>query len=180
MNYRDVLLTNENIIKSTTNMFENISGNYLLPSIVQAQDIDLEEIIGTELKNELQRQVFNNNFKNLYKTLLDDYIQPFLTYSSIVRLIPIVSYKIGNAGVMTTADEKMNPLQSNQIDKIKAEYQNIADVYKNRLQRFLLKNFNEIPELGASTTVDKIKHNLYSSATCGVVLGGQRGRKIIG
>lgn len=178
--YRNVLLTNENIIKTTTNIFEGISGNYLLPSIKLAMDIDLESTIGTELKEELQKQVYGNNFKNIYKTLLDNYVQPFLTYSSIVRLIPTVSYKIANAGVLTTSDEKMNPVSTNDIDKVKAEYQHIADVYKNRLQRFLIANHNEFPELDKNSTIDKIRQNLYSSASCGVVLGGSRGKKIIG
>lgn len=175
--YRNVLLTNENIIKSTTNIFEGLSGNYLLPSIKLAQDIDLESTIGTELKEELQKQVYGNNFKNAYKALLDNYVQPFLTYSSIVRLIPTVAYKIGNAGVLSTSDEKMNPLSSNDIDKVRNEYQHIADVYKSRLQKYLIEYHNEFPELDSNSTVDKIRQNLYSSASCGVVLGGARGRK---
>jgi hypothetical protein len=178
MNFRDVLLTNENIIKSTSNIFENVSGNYLLPSIKLAQDIDLEYTIGTRLKQELQKMVFNNNFKNIYKTLLDDFVQPFLTYSTIVRLIPTVAYKIGNAGVLRTDDEKMINLSSNEVDKVRNEYQRIADTYKNRLQRFLLEHKNEFPELQGNNTVENIQQNLYSSATNGLALGGARGKKI--
>lgn len=178
--YRNVLLTNENIIKTTTNIFEGLSGNYLLPSIKLAMDIDLESTIGTELKEELQKQVYNNSFKNAYKALLDNYVQPFLTYSAIVRLIPTVAYKIANAGVLSTSDEKMNPLSSNDVDKVKNEYQHIADVYKNRLQRYLIEYSNDFPELSKNSTYDKIKQNLYSSASCGVVLGGGRGKKING
>lgn len=178
--YRNVLLTNENIIKTTSNIFEGLSGNFLLPSIKLAQDIDLEGTIGTELKEELQKQVYNNSFKNVYKTLLDNYVQPFLTYSSIVRLIPTVAYKITNAGVLSTSDEKMNPVSSNDVDKVKNEYQHIADVYKNRLQRYLIEYRNEFPELDKNGTYDKIKQNLYSSASCGVVLGNARGKKING
>lgn len=178
--YRNVLLTNENIIKTTSNIFEGISGNFLLPSVKLAQDIDLEGCIGTELKNELQKQVYENNFKNIYKSLLDNYVQPFLTYSAIVRLIPMVSYKIANAGVLSTSDEKMNSVSSTEVDKVRSEYQHIADVYKNRLQRFLIEHSNEFPELDKNSTIDKIRQNLYSSASSGVVLGGARGKKIMG
>lgn len=178
MTYRDVLLTNENIIKSTTNIFENISGNYLLPSIKLAQDLDLEYVIGTRLKQELQKMVFNNSFKNIYKTLLDDFVQPYLTYSTIVRLIPTVAYKIGNAGVLKTDDEKMTSMSPSEVDKVRTEYIRVADTYKNRLQRFLLENKNEFPELQGNNTVDAIQQNLYSSATNGLALGGPRGKKI--
>ena len=177
---KNVLLTNENIIKSTTNIFESINGNYLLPSIKIAQDIDLEEIIGTELLRKLQSDVYNNKFEDKYKTLLDDYVVPFLNYSTIVRLIPTVAFKISNAGVTRTDDEKMTNLSATEIDKVEAEYRHIADVYKNKLQRYLIANYNEYPELTMNNTIDKIKQNLYSSASCGVSLGGVRGRYIKG
>ena len=177
---KNVLLTNENIIKLTTNIFDNVNGNYLLPSIKIAQDIDLEETIGTELLRKLQSDVYNNRFEEKYKILLDDYVVPFLNYSTIVRLIPTVAVKITNAGVTRTDDEKMTNLSVNEIDKVEAEYRHIADVYKNKLQRFLIANYNDYPELTMNNTIDKIKQNLYSSASCGVSLGGVRGRYIKG
>lgn len=177
MNYRDVLLTNENIIKSTTNVFENVNGNMLLPSIKIAQDLDLENVIGTKLLESLQQMVYKNEYKNIHKRLLDSYVQPYLTYSAIVRLIPVVSWKITNAGVVTTSDEKMNPLTANDVDKVKAYYQKIADSYKNKLQRFLIANHSQFPELGESTTVEDIKQNLHSTATSNIFLEGCRGKK---
>lgn len=177
---KNVLLTNENIIKSTTNIFENISGNYLLPSIKLSQDIDLEEVIGTELLRKLQSDVYNNRFEEKYKILLDDYVVPFLNYSTIVRLIPTVAVKITNAGIVKTDDEKMTNVSSVEVDKVEAEYRHIADVYKNRLQRYLIANHSDYPELNMNNTIDKIKQNLYSSASCGVSLGGVRGKRIIG
>lgn len=177
---KNVLLTNENLIKSTTNIFDSINGNYLLPSIKLSQDIDLEETIGTELLRKLQSDVYNNKFEEKYKTLLDDYVVPFLNYSTIVRLIPTVAFKITNAGVTRTDDEKMTNLSVNEIDKVEAEYRHIADVYKNKLQRFLIANYSDYPELSMNNTIDKIKQNLYSSASCGVSLGGARGRYIKG
>lgn len=175
---KNILLTNENIIKSVTNIFDNINGNYLLPSIKLSQDIDLENVIGTELLRKLQSDVANNRFEDKYKTLLDDYVVPFLNYSTIVRLIPTVAFKITNAGIVKTDDEKMTSVSAVEVDKLEAEYRHIADVYKNRLQRYLLANHNEFPELSASLTVDKIRQNLYSSASSGLVLGGARGRYI--
>ena len=70
MNYKDVLLTNENLVKAVTNIFDNVNGNYILPSIKIAQDLDLEDVIGTVLKEELQKQVYSNTYKNRYKMLL--------------------------------------------------------------------------------------------------------------
>lgn len=174
--YKNVLLTNENLIKSTTNIFDNISGNFLLPSIKICQDIDLEDVIGTVLMEELQKQVYENTFKENYKILLDDFVQPFLTYASIVRLIPVVAYKITNAGVVKTDDEKMTSLSPNEIDKVRAEYQRIADSYKSKLGRYLMANCNLYPELRQCRDVSDIRANIYDYATCGIYLGGKRGK----
>lgn len=174
--YKNVLLTNENIIKSVTNIFDNMAGTYLLPSIKTAQDLDLEDVIGTVLMEELQKQVYENTFKENYKILLDDFVQPFLTYASIVRLIPVVAYKITNAGVVKTDDEKMTSLSPNEIDKVRAEYQRIADSYKSKLGRYLMANCNLYPELRQCRDVSDIRANIYDYATCGIYLGGKRGK----
>lgn len=176
--FKDVLLINENVIKSVSNISENVSGNYILPAIKLAQDLDLEETIGTQLKESLQRKVFDNTIgtETVYKTLLDDYIQQFLTYTTIVHLIPNVAWKIGNAGVMITDDEKMTNVASTEVDKVKSHYRHLADVYKGRLQKYLITHFNDFPELNKSTTIDKIRQNLYSTATCNINIGGPRGR----
>lgn len=174
--YKDVLLINENVIKSITNISENVNGGYILPAIKLAQDIDLEETIGSELKQSLQKKVFDNTLDTKYKFLLDEYIQPYLTYAAIVELIPNVAWKIGNAGVMVTNDEKMTNVSTNDVDKIRNHYKHLADVYKGRLQKYLIANYSEYPELGKSTGIDKIRHNLYSTASCNLNLGGERGR----
>lgn len=175
--YKDVLLINENVIKSVTNISENVSGGYILPAIKLAQDIDLEETIGSPLKIALQQKVFNNEIGSdlLYKTLLDDYIQQYLIYATIVHLIPNIAYKITNAGVMITEDEKMT--NTSDIDKVKWHYKHLSDVYKNRLQRHLIANYSNYPELGKYKTVEDIRQNLYSSASSGLNLGGARGKR---
>lgn len=174
--YKNVLLTNENLIKSVTNIFDNVNGNYLLPSIKISQDLDLEDVIGTCLLETLQKMVYENTFKDSYKVLLDEYIQPFLTYSSIVRLIPTVAYKITNAGIVKTDDEKMSSLSPNDVDKVTAQYQKIADAYRSKLGRFLIANKNDYPELSQYRDVADIKPNIHSYATTNIVLGGARGK----
>lgn len=179
--YKDVLLINENVIKSITNISENVNGGYILPAIKLAQDIDLEETIGTQLKEALQKKVFDNTITSdlVYKTLLDDYIQSYLTYATIVHLIPNIAFKIANAGVLTTNDEKMNNVSPTEVDKVKWHYKHLADVYKNRLQRFLIQNYSSYPELQSYRSVQDIKANLISAASCNIQLGGKRGKVLI-
>lgn len=182
MNNNDVLLISEDYIKSTTNISDNISNDYLLPAVKLAQDIELESTIGTHLLQKLQVLVFDNNIGNeenvMYKLLLDKYIQPYLVYSTIKHLTPTVAYKIMNQGIVRTDDEKSYNVTTNEVDKVSEHYKHLANVYKKRLQLFLIANYNNFTELMKWKSLADIRANLYSAAGCNVNLGGARGKYI--
>ena len=182
MNTNDVLLISESYIKSITNISDNIAGDYLLPSIKLAQDIDLESTIGTQLLEKIQELIYNNDISNqyneMYKLLLDKYIQPYLAYDTIKHLTPTVAYKLVNQGVVRTDDDKSYNITSNEVDKVIDYYSHIANTFKKRLQLFLIANYNEFPELLNWKSISDIRANLYSAAGCNVNLGGPRGKSI--
>ena len=182
MTNNDVLLISESYIKSVTNISDNIAGDYLLPSIKLAQDLDLESTIGTQLLEKIQELIYNNDISNkensMYKLLLDNYIQPFLAYCTIQHIVPTVAYKLVNQGIVRTDDEKSYNVTSNEVDKVADYYNHLANTYKKRLQLFLIANYNEFPELLNWKSIAYIKSNLYSAAGCNVNLGGPRGKSI--
>ena len=182
MNINDVLLVSEDYIKSTTNVSDNIAGDYLLPAIKLAQDIDLESTIGTQLLQKLQKLVYDNDISNeensMYKLLLDNYIQPYLAYCTIKHLAPTVAYKLVNQGVVRTEDEKSYNVTSNEVDKVADYYNHLSNFYKKRLQMFLISKYNSFTELLNWKSIADIRANLYSAAGCNLSLGGPRGRSI--
>ena len=182
MNTNDVLLISEDYIKSITNISDNLANDYLLPSIKLAQDIDLESTIGTQLLEKIQELIYNNDISNqeneMYKLLLDNYVQPYLAYATIKHLTPTVAYKLANQGVVRTDDEKSYNITSNEVDKVIDYYSHLSNTYKKRLQLFLIANYNEFPELLNWKSLADIRANLYSAAGCNVNLGGPRGSSI--
>ena len=182
MNTNDVLLISEDYIKSTTNISDNIAGDYLLPAIKLAQDIDLESTIGTQLLEKIQKLVYDNDISNQensnYKLLLDNYIQPYLAYATIKHLTPTVAYKLANQGVIRTDDEKSYNITSNEVDKVADYYNHLSNFYKKRLQMFLISKYNSFTELLNWKSLADIRANLYSAAGCNVNLGGPRGKSI--
>lgn len=180
MKYKDILLTSEDDIKTYTNLNENTDGKYIAPSIYMAQKNDLEGCIGTKLVRKIQdligTETLDDERNEKYKELLDDYIADFLAYATIVRLLPIVSFKIGNIGVARTEDEKVVTMPYDEVFNLKDYYQNQADYLMYRMQRYLLENYDEFPELKLYKKRDEIKANLYSSANCSIWLGGCRGK----
>ena len=181
MRYNDVLLCSEDTVKTYTNLNDNTDGKYIAPAMYIAQHNDLEGILGTQLVRKLQELVATNLIEaddyEAYKELLDDYVTDFLAYSTIVRLIPIVSFKIGNAGAVRTEDEKVTGMSFGEVFNLRDYYQNQADYLMFRLQKYLIANYSKYPELGKCKSIADIKSNVLTAANVGIWLGGERGKK---
>lgn len=199
LNYRNVLLISEDYIKSNSTLDNNVSGKYLQAAITSAQDVELQSTIGTKLLEALQKKCINwidphtpvhpieppeplpsdsiddsDNYR--YKELLDYYVQPYLLYQVLSEIVIPISYKLGNFGVMRTDDEKDIAAEASQVNQIKKYYRDKADFFKTRLQDFIITYYNEFPELYTYKPLKDLFPNLYSSSSCGIWLGGVRGK----
>lgn len=174
----EILLTSEVFVKSVSNISDNVAGKYILPSIREAQEIKLKSILGSCLLSALKTMVNNDTLgaNPMYKELVDQ-CQYFLAYSAIVEILPRVSYKVGNFGVSKSTDENLQVATQDEIAKQEFFYQSKADYYALELQQWVLDNKSSFPELD-ECQCGKIRSNLYSAATCGLWLGGPRGRII--
>ncbi len=172
----EVLLTSESFVKSVTSISENVFGNYLLPSIREAQETSLRGVLGDSLTDRLKEVVGSPETSEKKYLDLIDKLQYFLAYSTIVKLIPKVQFKIGNAGVIKTTDENVQTATFSEIEKTIFNYQKQADAECRKLQQWLLKNYSDYPEL-SENDCRSIKANLTSAASCGLWLGGARGKR---
>ena len=174
----EYLLTSETFVKSVSNISDNVAGKFILPAIREAQEIQFKSIVGSCLLSALKMMGSNNTLDDpanaMYKELVDQ-AQYFLAYTAIVELTYKVSYKIGNFGVAKSNDENLTVATQDEIAKQQYYYQTKADYYCLELQQWLLSNRSSFPELD-ECQCGKIRSNLYSAATCGLWLGGPRGK----
>ena len=179
-NYKNVLLVSEDYLKSNSTLDWNVSGKYILSAISTAQDVELQSILGTNLLESIQKKVYENEIDNYenscYKELLDGYIQPFLLYQVLSEIVIPISYKMSNFGVMQSSDEKDYAVDNKQINLVRTYYRDKANVYKERLQNWLIYNRTCFPELSEFNFPKDVYPNLYSSSSCGIWLGGKRGK----
>jgi hypothetical protein len=176
-----VLLLDEELMKTTLAIDDNLASGYIRPAIILAQDIYLEETIGTSLMLKLKECVVakmkrNEAIPKVYKTLLDK-VQKMLAHYATSYIIDNVSGKVSNAGVLRTEDEKMTSLSASELAERKAWEIQYGDMYRGRLQNFLIANYNDYPELKEWRSIADLKHQLHSAASCGLWLGGVGGKK---
>ena len=174
----EILLSSEQFVKSVTSISDNIAGKYILPSLREAQEMGLREILGDCLLDYLMELVADGTITDpanaIYKTLLDK-SQYYLAYQTVVEITNKVSYKVGNFGVAKSNDENLQVATQDEIAKMQYYYQSKADAHCYQLQTWLLANKRYIPQLTACAC-SRIASNLKSAATCGIWLGGPRGR----
>lgn len=176
----EILLSSEAFVKRVTSASDNLSGKYILPSLREAQEIGLRGILGDDLLAKLKALIKDGTLETesggVYKTLVD-HCQYYLAYMTIVEVTNKVSYKVGNFGVTKTQDENLQVASQDEIAKMQYYYQSKADACCLDLQNFLLEHRKDYPEL-TECACHKIESNLHSAASCGIFLGGARGRRL--
>jgi hypothetical protein len=176
----EILLSSEKFIKSVTSVSDNLAGKYLLPSLREAQEVALRGILGDCLLDRLKEiaaeKALDETANAPYKALLEK-VQYFLAYTTIVEVTNKVSYKVGNFGVAKSTDENLQVATQDEIAKQQYYYRSKADYYALLLQNWLLDNRAAFPELGDCACA-KIRANLRSAASCGIFLGGPRGKEV--
>lgn len=174
----EILLTSEKFVKEVSSISDNLAGKYLLPAIREAQDQGLKGILGDPLfakvKEIVKYQSLDLPENEKYKELIER-SQYYLAYMAVVEVTNKVSYKIGNFGVAKSNDENLQVASYDEIVKMQYFYQSKADAYCLDLQNWILENRKSFPEL-TECHCRKISSNLYSSASCGIWLGGPRGK----
>lgn len=177
----EILLTSEAFVKNTTSISDNVAGKYLLPSLREAQEMGLKSILGdvllSKLKDLVRTNEINDTANAMYKSLLDK-CQYYLAYATIIEVTTKVSYKVANSGVSRTTDENVQSASADEIDKLQYYYESKKDACCLDLQNFILDNRTAFPEVN-NNQAHKIESNLYSSASCGIFLGGARGKGLI-
>lgn len=142
--YHNVLLCSARVIKSESVINDNVEEGTIMSTLRYVQDIQLTNIIGKKLVWRLQELVATTGIKEdeyiHYKVLLDDYITPYLVHMTVAELIPIISLKIRNKGLIKTSDEHLEVASFREMMSMREIYRQKADSYANNLKKFLCKN----------------------------------------
>lgn len=172
------LLTNEEMVKGLLPVSQNLAGEYLAPAMFEAQELGLKGIVGSTLLAALKAHETAGDWDEYpaYKDLKER-AQFYLAYKTIQEVLPKISYKICNAGAVRTADTNREHMSREQVDALIEDYSSKADAFCYELQKWLCANLAQFPEI-PGCECEAIRSNLYSAASCGIWLGGPRGRML--
>jgi len=143
------LLINRETLTSLGLIDSNVDEQYIRPSTIKAQEIDLVQLIGENLYNKLCSLIpdaidlpENAN----YKDLLDNYIAIYLAYTVMAEIQLPIQYKICNKGIVSTTDDKLISTSMKDCQTMVEFYSKAANYFGNRITSYLCHNTAKFPE----------------------------------
>ena len=153
-----VLLISEVKLKNFTNINKNVDMDVLKAEVQVSQDIDLQTILGTKFYTHLLSQVnaTGNTFNADEKTLVDEYIQPFLIQQAYFQSIPHLLYRTMNRGIVSGMMQDATSVDIGTMQYLRNIQKQRADFYMTRLQDYLLigRGQNKFPQYTTQSTID--------------------------
>jgi len=135
-----------------------IDGNTDTDKFIQfikvAQQIDIQNLLGTDLYNKISGHIVAGNLAGNYLTLTNSYIQPCLIWFAQMNYIPFAAYKITGKGVLKGTSEQSETVNKNEVDYLVAKAREYANYYSTRLVDYLSFHNDLFPEYNTNTDED--------------------------
>ena len=140
---KNVLFISEQKLKDNTPITDNVDSSELRFAIQQAQAIQIQETLGTNLYEYLLTIVDNDTVNTdpalyRYKALLDNYVQPTLIAWSYYLALDNFWVKFINIGLVQNRSEQGTQVDLKTLQYLKSNAQNQAQFQDNLMRRHLV------------------------------------------
>jgi hypothetical protein len=134
----------------------NVDTDKFIQFIKIAQEIDVQQIMGTKMYDGLTAAIPNIDLpaNARWKTVLDDYIAPMLIWYAQSNYMPFAAYQIKNGGVFKHTSENSQSVDKNEIDFLVEKARTNAEWYSRRFIDFMSFNQTTYPEYTSNINDD--------------------------
>ena len=146
MSSQIALLVSEQRLKQWTNLDQNVRMDDITPSIIQAQDLYIQPLLGTKFYDRLKSGIINSNLTTNENNFLKNYVGPTLLQYAYYILIPQLKYKMVEKGVMSGTSEDATAASLDEIKWIRQDALDKAEFYAKRLIKYLFDEPGMFPE----------------------------------
>jgi hypothetical protein len=132
------LLVSEEKLKAFTSINQNVSPADLIPSILQAQDIVLQNYIGATYYMELKNQVVTGTVSADNQFLLDNYIGNAMCNWGLFYALPFLKYKIFNKSVVSPTSENSESVTLEELKFLMEQVRSAGETYIKRMIEWMV------------------------------------------
>jgi hypothetical protein len=182
----NVLLVSEQRMKQWTSLDNNIRIDLLTPSIIQAQDIYIQDTLGTKFYKRLKAGVIANDLTTDESAFLKDYVGPCLIQYALYLLLPNLKYKMVEAGIVNGTSEETQATTLEEMQYLRESALDTGQFYNQRMLEYLIDNPGMFADYtnpgtdgmypnkdtpyfsGLQTEIPLKRNDLYIYADCGL------------
>lgn len=140
-----LLISNKDLVKFTA-LNGNLDPDKTVHFIKIAQDIYIQQYLGSNLLNKLKTDYANNTLTSNYSDLITNYVKPMLIHFTAVEMYPFIAYSITNKGMYKHSAENSEVVSKNEVDYLVEKERKIAENYAQRFLNYMKYHFNLFPE----------------------------------
>ena len=124
-------------LKSNTILNGNVDTDLFLNFIKIAQQMHVQNYLGTQLYNTITDKITNNTLSGDYLDLVKDYVQPMLIHFAMVDYLPFANYQIRNGGVFKHRSENAESTTKDELDILVQKHRAFGDFYAQRFVDYM-------------------------------------------
>jgi len=150
----DTLFISENKLKNFTDLNQSVDADLLKNAVREAQDINIQRMLGYELYQAMITRVKNSTVTGNYETLMR-YVQDALLYWSYYEALESIWLRPRNNGLLIPqGGDQAAAVDNTTYDKKRTSVKNKAEWYSERLVGYLIDNQSDFPEFGTETGME--------------------------
>lgn len=149
-----ILITRKDVVKFTA-MNGNVDTDKFIQYIKIAQDVHVQNYLGTDLLESIQDKIIAGTLTGDYLSLVTDYVKPLLCHWAMVEYLPFAAYTIANKGVYKHSSENAENVSKEEVDFLVEKERTTAQYYTDRFIDYMSFNASsKFPEYYSNNNED--------------------------
>jgi len=150
----EALFVSTDDIKRFTSLNGNVDPDKFVQFVKIAQDIHIQNYLGTDLFKKISNDIIANTLVNPYALMVTTYVKPMVIHWAMVEYLPFASYVIGNKGMYKHGAENSVNIDKNEVDFLIEKERDIAQHYTRRFIDYICFNQTTFPEYNTNNNGD--------------------------
>lgn len=132
----------------------NVDRDQMIQFIKIAQDIHIQNILGTKLFEKFETDIAAGNIPANYLSLLENYIQDMVIHYAAIEIMPYIHFKVANGGIYIKNGENSTNATKEDLDYLVQKERDIAEHYSRRFIDYMSFNNALYPEYNQNQNED--------------------------
>jgi hypothetical protein len=153
----DVFIISEENLRQFTDINNNVDSKLLKNAVREAQDIDIQRLLGTKLYEAILGKIKTQTLTGDYEHLVLNFVQNALLYLAYYYALEDIYIRPRNNGLLSpTGGENSEKVDGTWYNRKRESVKNKSQFYQERLTNYLIQKQGNFPELNGNVELQQL------------------------